>query len=417
MRRLPLLVLVLFVVGCSNISIEGQVLQPAQATATAVATSIRAAPTSTPDLAATAAIERAVRLTLTAVAPSPTSSLPPASTPTPSQADLLLPAAKTEGELTVIALPRDWMNYGELISAFSRKYGITVNELDPNVGSADELKAIRSARITGAPTAPDVIDVGLAFAVQAKAQNLLQPYKVSTWDTIPDAAKDPEGYWYGDYYGVIAFEINPQFVSTIPEDWPDLLKPEYKVALAGSPTNSYQAMMAVYSASLSSGGSLNDIVPGLRFFQRLNNMGNLSNVVANGQTVGSGQTPIAIRWDYLALADRYAQAGEREIVVVIPRTGMVGGLYAQGISAYAPHPNAAKLWMEFLYSDEGQLIWLKGLGHPIRFADMVARGAIPKDILDRLPPTEPYLRAEFPTGEQLTAADKSVLANWALYVP
>jgi len=103
--------------------------------------------------------------------------------------------------------------------------------------------------------------------------------------------------------------------------------------------------------------------------------------------------------------------------VVVPASGRFAGYYAQAISKYAPHPNAAKLWMEFLYSDEGQLLWLKGLGHPIRFADMVERGVIPQDILDRLPPSEPYLRAEFPTGEQLNAADKSVLANWALYVP
>jgi hypothetical protein len=81
---LPLFLLVLLVAGCSSIGIEGQFLQPADVTATALATSFRAAPTSTPDLGATAAIERAVRLTLTAAVPSPTDTLPPSPTNTPS---------------------------------------------------------------------------------------------------------------------------------------------------------------------------------------------------------------------------------------------------------------------------------------------------------------------------------------------
>jgi putative spermidine/putrescine transport system substrate-binding protein len=338
-------------------------------------------------------------------------------TPTPSQADLLLPAAQSEGQLNVIALPHDWMNFGEIISVFSHKYGIAVKELDPNAGSSTELKAIRNGRITGDPLAPDVIDVGVTFAMQAKAENLLLPYQVSTWSSIPDSAKDPDGYWYGDYYGIIVFEINPDFVLTMPEDWSDLLKPEYNVALTGLPAVSYQSMMSVYSASLANGGSLNDTLPGLRFFQQINRNKSLSDVIARRDTILSGETPIALRWDYLALADREALAGQKEIVIVIPKTGLVAGMYAQAISAYAPHPNAAKLWMEFLYSDEGQLLLLKGLGHPIRFADLVERGVVPDSLLNRLLRVEPYLEAEFPTGEQLNAADRSILSAWSIYVP
>jgi putative spermidine/putrescine transport system substrate-binding protein len=328
-----------------------------------------------------------------------------------------LPAAQQEGQLNVIALPHDWMNFGEIISVFSKKYGIAVNELDPQAASAAELRAIRNARMTADPFAPDVIDVGLSFAMQARAESLLQPYKVSTWASIPEAAKDPDGYWYGDYYGIIVFEVNPDFVSTVPQDWPDLLRPEYRVALAGHPAESYQSMMAVYSASVANGGSLDDTVPGLRFFQQVNRNKSLSDVIAMRDTVVSGAAPIALRWDFLALADREALDPEQEIVVIIPKTGIVAGLYAQAISAYAPHPNAAKLWMEFLYSDEGQLLLLKGLGHPIRFADLYHRGVIPEDILDRLLDSQPYLNAEFPTGEQLSAADRAILAAWNAYVP
>ncbi len=121
----------------------------------------------------------------------------------------LIEAAKKEGMLTTIALPHDWCGYGEVIAAFKAKYPeITVNELNPDAGSADEVEAIKANKDNKGPQAPDVVDVGLAFGPQMKAEGLLQPYKVSTWDEIPDNIKDAEGYWYGDYYGVMGRVAN-----------------------------------------------------------------------------------------------------------------------------------------------------------------------------------------------------------------
>src|ERR1700729_2631116 len=171
--------------------------------------------------------------------------------------DDLIAAAKREGQLTVIALPRDWCGYGALIDGFKAKYGITVNELNPDGGSGDEIEAIKANKANKGPQAPDVIDVGLSFGPAAKAEGLLQPYEVSTWDTIPDAAKDADGYWTGDYYGVLSFAVNSDIVKTPPADWSDLLKPEFKgsVALAGDPRSSNQATMGVYAAGLAGGGA------------------------------------------------------------------------------------------------------------------------------------------------------------------
>ena len=118
----------------------------------------------------------------------------------PAQAmDALIAAAKAEGQLTTIALPHDWCGYGELIASYKAKYGIKVNELNPDAGSGDEIEAVKANKDNKGPQAPDVIDVGLSFGPSAKSEGLTQPYKVSTWDTIPDEAKDAEGHWYGDY--------------------------------------------------------------------------------------------------------------------------------------------------------------------------------------------------------------------------
>ena len=134
--------------------------------------------------------------------------------------DDLVAAAKKEGALTVIALPRDWCGYGALIDSFKAKYGIAVNELNPDGGSGDEVEAIKANKDNKGPQAPDVIDVGLSFGPAAKAEGLLLPYKVSTWDTIPDAAKDADGYWTGDYYGVLSFAVNSDIVKTPPTGRP-----------------------------------------------------------------------------------------------------------------------------------------------------------------------------------------------------
>src|SRR5262249_42801260 len=155
-------------------------------------------------------------------------------------------------------------------------------------------------------------------------------------------------------------------VRNLPQDWSDLLKPEYRgqIALSGDPTASSQALSSVWAAALGTGGSLDDPVPGLQLFKQLNDAGNLLPVIAKPATIAKGETPISLRWDYNALANRDNTAGNPGIAVIIPRSGSLAGVYVQAISAYAPRPNAARLWMEFLYSDEGQLIWLKGYATP-----------------------------------------------------
>ncbi|MEN9894818.1 MAG: hypothetical protein RIR97_670 [Pseudomonadota bacterium] len=330
--------------------------------------------------------------------------------------DDLIAAAKKEGTLTVIALPHDWCGYGAVIEGFKAKYGLKVNELNPDAGSGDEIEAIKANKGNTGDQAPDVIDVGLSFGPSAKAEGLIQPYKVSTWDTIPDTAKDAEGFWYGDYYGVMAFEINKDIVKESPKDWADLLKPEYAnmVALGGDPRQANQAISAVFAAGLSASGG--DIAKageaGLNFFKELNAKGNFVPVIGKPAPLAQGTTPIILRWDYNALAGRDSLKGNPPVDVIVPASGVVAGVYVQAISAYAPHPNAAKLWMEYLYSDEGQLGWLAGYCHPIRFDDLVKNNKVPKELLDKLPPAEGYAKAVFPTLEQQGAYKETITKGW-----
>jgi putative spermidine/putrescine transport system substrate-binding protein len=329
----------------------------------------------------------------------------------------LIAAAKAEGTLTTIALPHDWCGYGEVIASFKAKYPeITVNELNPDAGSADEVEAIKANKDNKGPQAPDVVDVGLAFGPQMKAEGLLQPYKVSTWDEIPDNVKDAEGYWYGDYYGVMSLLVNKDLVANTPKDWADLLKPEYagQVALAGDPRASNQAILGVLAAGLASGAAAGKDAgeAGLKYFGELNKAGNFVPVIGKSGTLAQGATPIIVMWDYNALSAKNTLAGNPPVEVVVPEKGVLAGVYVQGISAYAPHPNAAKLWMEHLYSDEGQTGWLKGYCHPARFNAMSKAGKIPQDLLDKLPPAASYEKAYFPTLEEVDANKAAVTGGW-----
>ena len=333
----------------------------------------------------------------------------------------LIAAAKKEGMLTTIALPHDWCGYGAMIDDFKAKYGLEVNELNPDAGSGDEIEAIKANKGNTGPQAPDVIDVGLSFGPSAKAEELLMPYKVSTWDSIPDSAKDADGYWYGDYYGVLAFEVNKDIIKETPQDWADLLKPDYanSVALAGDPRASNQAIQGVYAAGLAAGGAAGAGAgeAGLKFFADLNKAGNFVPVIGKVASVAQGSTPILIRWDYLALKDRdLLKEDGPKVEVVIPKTGVVGGAFAQAISANAPHPNAAKLWMEYLYSDEGQLAWLKAYCHPVRFKDLVDNGKVPDELLESMPPPAAYDGVVFPSTDQQREVGTAISEGWATTV-
>ncbi len=354
-------------------------------------------------------------LVIAVAACAPAATPAPAGNPAATGLDALVAAAKAEGQLTVIALPHDWCGYGDMITAFNKKYGIKVNELNPDAGSGDEIEAIKANKDNKGPQAPDVIDVGLSFGPSSKTDKLIQPYKVATWNSIPADAKDAEGYWYGDYYGVMAFEVNSDMVKQPPADWADLLKPAYKgqVALAGDPRASAQAIQSVYAAGLANGGTQDKAADaGLKFFADLNKAGNFVPVIGKAASVAKGETPILLRWDYNALADKDTLKGNPNIAVIIPKTGVVAGVYVQAISAYAPHLNAAKLWMEYLYSDEGQIAWLKGYCHPIRFNDLAKANKLPADLLAKLPPADAYAKAVFPTLDQQNTNKDTITKQW-----
>jgi len=336
----------------------------------------------------------------------------------PNMPSALLSGCKSEGLMTIIATPPDWANYGEIFADFEKTSGVKINSLDPNAGSADELAAVEANKGNKGPQAPDIVDVGYAFGATGITAGDYQPYKVSTWDKIPDnllglPAKDPNGYWTGGYYGVMAILTNSAVVKNPPQNWPDLLKPDYKgqVALSGDPLSSNQAIQSVFAAALANGGSLDNAQPGLDYFNKMNQAGNFIPVIAKPGTISQGATPIVLTWDYLAFGYKDSWAGNPPAVITYP-SPTIASMYVQAISAYAPHPNCAKLWMEVLHSDAGQLAWMKGYAHGVQQADLEGRGVIPADLKAKLPASSAFSSAVAPSPDQLTAAKTLITGGW-----
>ena len=319
--------------------------------------------------------------------------------------DALVAAAKKEGTLNVIALPPDWANYGEIIKAFGAKYGIKVASATPDGSSQDEINAVKSLGST--TRAPDVMDMG--GAVTTANTTLYAPYKVATWADIPDAQKESTGLWVNDYGGYMSIGYNSAKLPKI-SAFTDLMKSEFKnkVALNGDPTQANAALNGVEMASLANGGSLDDISKGVEFFKSLKKAGNFSKIQATSATVKSGTTPVVFDWDYL-------QVGHKTDVpswkVFVPSNAVLGGYYNQAINKSAPHPAAARLWEEFLYSDEGQNLWLKGGARPVRMDAMTKASTIDATAAAALPQVggSPV----FQTQEQVAAASAYLAAHWA----
>lgn len=329
----------------------------------------------------------------------------------------LVSKAKAEGQLNLIADPYNWANYGTqdmpntVIGKFHELYGIKCPVTNPDGTSAEELAAIEADK--GTSNAPDAVDVSPAIAVEGAQKGLFAAYKVPTWSEVPASMKDPNGLWTGDYYGVISFGTNTKVVKNPPTSFQDLLKPEYKgqVAIDGSPASAGDGLGAVWAAALANGGSLDDIMPGLEFFAKLKRVGNFNPTDCLPASIVSGATPIAIKWDYLNIGykKQYPQIG---YVVSLPTDGKFGNFYCQALNKTAPHPAAARLWLDYIYSDEGQLEYLAGYVHPARYNALAAAGKIPSSLAAQLPPASEYQGAQFPTVAQITKASAVAVANW-----
>ncbi|MGZ6270200.1 MAG: ABC transporter substrate-binding protein [Candidatus Limnocylindrales bacterium] len=327
----------------------------------------------------------------------------------------LLSAAKGEGTVYLTGIPPEWANYQGQFDLWDKLTGIKRDGIktEGEYTSGQELDSIKN---TGKP---DVGDVGFVFGDQAKSAGLVANHKHAHWADVPDNLKDADGAWCATYYGAEAFIINTDAVKKDIADWDDLMDPSLKnaVGIDGDPNKANDSFNAVWAAAFAKGGGVDDIGPGVDFFNGLQKAGNLTPARCNQANMLSGEVKVGIKWDYLGLADRDKANGSPNFKVVIPKSASLAGPYVSIIAAKAPHPNAGKLWNEMMYSDAGQLNFLKGYAHPVRYDALNTAGKIPADLAAKLPPADQYKAVKFVTDKtKIDAAKTKLQSLWQIVV-
>lgn len=330
----------------------------------------------------------------------------------PIDMQTLITNAKKEGGLQAIGIPPEWADYKDILAGYASKYVPIDYKAEAEYSSAQELEVFKNS--IHHPHG-DIGDVGFKFGPTSIQQGLVTPYKHSHWDDVPANLKDPNGNWCTEYWGAQAFVINTDIVKNPPTSFKDLLNNSYKnmVGIDGDPRQANDAFIAVYTAALAQTGSLDDIQPGIDFFAQLKKKGNFTPARSSVANISKGEVAIGIMWDYLGLGFRDQLAGKPNLSIVIPSDASIAGPYVSIVNKTAPHPFAARLWIEYIFSDEGQLFYLTGYAHPARYQKLVADGKIPAALASKLPASSQYANVKFVTDlSKLTTASNVITQNW-----
>jgi putative spermidine/putrescine transport system substrate-binding protein len=322
--------------------------------------------------------------------------------------DALVAAAKAEGTINVIALPDDWANYGQIKKDFATKYGIKVNSILPDASSKEEIDAADKNK--GTTNAPDVFDLGAA--VTLASTDRFTPYKVAAFDKIPAGNKEATGLWVNDYTGIMSVGYNATKFGEI-TSLDQLTDPKFKgqVAFNGKPAEAGAAFNGFLMVNNANGGTLDSLQPGIDWVKKMKAAGSLNLADVTAGTIDAGQHGVVFDWSYnqVATTTRLKAKGV-DWKVFVPAKGEIASYYNQAVSKDAPHPAAARLFEEYLYSAAGQNAWVKGGASPILFAQMKADGTLDAAAAASLPVVSGT--PQTPTSAQATAANAFLKANW-----
>lgn len=284
----------------------------------------------------------------------PSSSAPAAEPAAPAESesaegmDALVEAAKAEGTLIVYGSCEE-----EYLSAacekFKELYGIDVQYQRLSTGEV----YTKISEENGNPSG-DVWFGGTTDPYnEATADGLLEAYEAQNASHLVSSDyRDKDGNWYGIYKGILGFMVNKEELERLqleaPQDWDDLIKPEYKGLVSFSnPTTAGTGKLIVNTMVQMKGHD-----EAMNYFKELDK--NVVQYTKSGsgpsKMVGPGEIVIGIGF----LHDGIYQIlnGYDNIGMIVPSSGTSYEVGATAIFKGAKHPNAAKLWIEYALSPD-----------------------------------------------------------------
>ena len=296
-----------------------------------------------------------------------------------------LTACSSKGSNVVVTYntPQNWVNWGNVLTQFTKESGITAP--NDNKNSGQSLTALIAEK--NSPVC-DVVYLGITYGMQAVQEGVLEPYKPEGFDSMDDSLKDADGLYSTVHFGSIAILANTEALGDlpVPQSWEDLLDPMYKDMIGFlDPTSSAVGYSVCVAINEAMGGSLDNFDPLFDYVKKLS----ANNVIYPKQTstakLMKGEIPILVDADFNGYTLKYDQNGPIE--VVIPEEGSVKIPYVIGLVKGAPHQEEAKKLIDYLYSDEGQQLFAKGYVRPINTA------ALTDDVKAKFLPDSDYERA------------------------
>ncbi|MCS7232891.1 MAG: extracellular solute-binding protein [Synergistetes bacterium] len=321
----------------------------------------------------------------------------------------LYEAAKKEGRLFSYDTGPTWANWQGLFDAFKERYGIELEWND--LGSAATVARLEKEKNN--PQA-DTAYYFMPFGQLAKEKGLTEGFKPINFDKIPDVLKDPEGHWFSIHKGTVVFVVNKKLVKDVPRSWADLLDPKYsKCIVYLDPRTTGIGYAIVMATAYAHGGSIDNLKPGIQYLAKLQKAGNVRMIEKTTEydKFVKGEIPIWITYDWNGYRAKYIGGLGDDVEIVIPKEGTITAPYAISLVKGAPHPNAAKLWLNFIMSEAGQRIFAKGFTRPI-LPDI----ELPPEVKDKFLPKEDYARAIDVDWVKAHKVQKEAADMWAAEV-
>ena len=320
----------------------------------------------------------------------------------------LVTACQKEGQLNVIALPHYWANYGDMLTGFTKTYGVKIDEANPEGSSQEEIDS--AIQLKGTNRSPDVFDIGLAVAGKYLGTGTFAPYKVKTWNYLLNASTvSPTGEVTPNYTGTMTIGYSGALGTITKIE--DLLDPKFKgkIALNGDPLGSSAGLNGVFMVNKAMGGTFDDISKGVAFFKKLKDAGNFINVNPTLATIASGQTPVVIDNGYIqaGVVKEFAKAGQ---VWKMFTPASVGSTYNSAVSAWAPHPACARLWMEYTLGETGAKVFAIGGATPTLWVWLLRTMRAPAEGIASIGKSK--VNAEAATAAQSAAARVYLKTAW-----
>lgn len=310
--------------------------------------------------------------------------------------DELIAAAQEEGDVQSLGMPDEWADWGSLWAYMNDTYGISHEDVD--MSSAEELQMFETEGQNGTK---DIGDVGYAFTSQVIENDLTQGYKTSYWDSVPDWAKGEDGKWMVAYTGATTFLTNTDLIEgEAPTSWEDIKNGTYKVAIGD--INGGNAQGAIVASNFALGGDLTNLEPAFEFWTEMAKAGRINSLDIVQQNFETGEVPVGVVWSFTGIP--YSKnITNYKMVATTPTDGAILNGYASVINKYAPHPCAAALTREVMFSDEGQTFLANAGGVPTR-TDVVIEGFDPSAYANAIPMTDP---------DAYAAACEEIVTRWS----